>query len=103
MGLTPQIVFKASCNCPKTPLAPNNPIYDIERFGLKVPMRPFFAVTGATLAFMAFVFAGDGIKELQEGGYIGSTVLGWAPRSDFFTMSLRFAGGRARNAISLCL
>ncbi len=55
----------------------------IERFGLKIPMRPFFAVTGATLAFMAFVFAGDGIKELQEGGYVASTVLGWAPRSDF--------------------
>jgi high-affinity iron transporter len=56
----------------------------IERFGLKIPMRPFFAVTGATLSLMAFIFAGDGIKELQEGGYIGSTVLGWAPRSDFF-------------------
>jgi high-affinity iron transporter len=56
----------------------------IERFGLRVPMRPFFAVTGMTLAFMAFVFAGDGIKALQEGGYLGSTPLAWAPRSDFF-------------------
>jgi high-affinity iron transporter len=56
----------------------------IEKFGLKIPMRPFFAATGATLAFMAFVFAGDGVKELQEGGYIHSTVLSWAPRADFF-------------------
>ena len=55
----------------------------IERFGLKIPMRPFFAVTGATLAFMAFVFAGDGIKALQEGGYIGSTLVTWAPHNDF--------------------
>jgi high-affinity iron transporter len=55
----------------------------IERFGLKIPMRPFFAVTGATLAFMAFVFAGDGVKELQEGSYLPSTLLSWAPRSDF--------------------
>ena len=29
---------------------------------------------------MAFVFAGKGIAELQEGGVIGTTVLGWAPR-----------------------
>ena len=56
----------------------------IERFGLKIPMRPFFAATGATLAFMAFVFAGDGVKELQEGSYLPSTLLGWAPRNDFF-------------------
>lgn len=56
----------------------------IEKFGLKIPMRPFFAATGATLAFMAFVFAGDGVKELQEGGYIHSTLLSWAPRADFF-------------------
>ena len=55
----------------------------IERFGLKVPMRPFFAVTGATLAFMAFVFAGDGVKELQEGGYIASTLIANGPRSEF--------------------
>jgi high-affinity iron transporter len=56
----------------------------IERFGLRIPMRPFFAVTGATLAFMAFMFAGNGIKALQEGGYVGSTLLPWAPRYDFF-------------------
>jgi len=56
----------------------------IERFGLKVPMRPFFAATGATLAFMAFVFAGDGVKELQEGGYIPTTLVNGAPRADFF-------------------
>jgi len=56
----------------------------IERFGLRIPMRPFFAATGATLAFMAFVFAGDGVKELQEGGYLPSTLIQWAPRADFF-------------------
>lgn len=56
----------------------------IERFGLKIPMRPFFAATGATLAFMAFVFAGDGVKELQEGGYLPTTLIEWAPRADFF-------------------
>jgi high-affinity iron transporter len=55
----------------------------IERFGLRVPMRPFFAVSGATLAYMAFVFAGKGVKELQEGGYVGMTLVRGVPRNDF--------------------
>jgi hypothetical protein len=29
---------------------------------------------------MAFVFAGKGVAELQEGGVIATTVLPWAPR-----------------------
>ena len=56
----------------------------IEKFGIRIPLRPFFAVTGATLLLMAFVFAGTGVKELQEGGYIGSTLVPGAPRSEFF-------------------
>jgi len=55
----------------------------IEKFGLKIPMRPFFAVTGATLAYMAFVFAGNGVKELQEGGYVSTTIVPWGPRNEF--------------------
>jgi FTR1 family protein len=55
----------------------------IEAFGLKLPMRPFFAVTGATLAFLAFVFAGDGVKELQEGGYVASSLVSHGPRNEF--------------------
>jgi len=56
----------------------------IEKFGVRIPLRPFFAVTGATLLLMAFVFAGTGVKELQEGGYVPSTLVPGAPRSDFF-------------------
>jgi high-affinity iron transporter len=52
----------------------------IEKFGLRVPIRPFFAVTGAMLSYMAFVFAGQGIAELQAGGYVGLTPVAWAPR-----------------------
>lgn len=55
----------------------------IEKFGLKIPMRPFFAVTGATLAYMAFVFAGSGVKELQEGGYVSTTLVPDGPRNEF--------------------
>ena len=52
----------------------------INRFGVRLPLKPFFGVTSAFLYYMAFVFAGKGIAELQEGGLIGTTVLSWAPR-----------------------
>jgi high-affinity iron transporter len=52
----------------------------INRFGVRLPLKPLFAVTGALLYYMAFVFAGKGIAELQESGAISLTPLGWAPR-----------------------
>jgi hypothetical protein len=45
----------------------------IERFGVKLPLKPFFAITSGFLYYMAFVFAGKGIAELQGGGYVGVT------------------------------
>jgi len=50
------------------------------RFGMKIPMRPFFAITSAVLYYMAVVFAGSGIHELQEAGVVGLTPLAGAPR-----------------------
>ena len=48
------------------------------RYGIRIPLRPFFAVTSVLLYYMAFVFMGKGIRELQEGGVVGITVLpGW--------------------------
>ncbi len=52
----------------------------ISRFGMKVPLKPFFAVTSAMLYYMAFVFAGKGIADLQESGILGTSVVEWAPR-----------------------
>jgi high-affinity iron transporter len=52
----------------------------IERFGMRVPLKPFFAVTSAMLYYMAFVFAGKGIADLQESGLVRTTVIEWAPR-----------------------
>jgi high-affinity iron transporter len=49
------------------------------RFGVKIPMRPFFTVTSVLLYYMAFVFLGKGLRELQEGDAIGITVLPWMP------------------------
>jgi len=42
-------------------------------YGVRIPIRPFFAVTGVLLYLLAFKFAGGGIRELQEGGLIGVT------------------------------
>ncbi|MGH7585494.1 MAG: FTR1 family protein [Gemmatimonadales bacterium] len=55
----------------------------IQRFGVRLPLKPFFAVTSAFLYWMAFTFAGHGIAELQAGGVMSTTpVIGlpWAPR-----------------------
>jgi high-affinity iron transporter len=52
----------------------------IHRFGVRLPLKPFFGVTSAFLYYMAFVFAGQGIAELQEGGLLPTTPVGWAPR-----------------------
>ena len=49
------------------------------RFGVRIPMRPFFTVTSVLLYYMAFVFIGKGIRELQEGNAIGITVLKGMP------------------------
>lgn len=52
----------------------------INRFGVRLPLRAFFAVTSGFLYYMAFVFAGRGVAELQEGGLVSTTVVSWAPR-----------------------
>jgi high-affinity iron transporter len=52
----------------------------ISRFGLRLPLRPFFAVTSAFLYYMAFVFGGKGVAELQEGGLLPTTIIPGAPR-----------------------
>ncbi len=52
----------------------------INQLGLRVAMKPFFAVTGVMLYYMAFVFAGKGIAELQEAQVIPLTVIDGAPR-----------------------
>jgi len=52
----------------------------INRFGLRLPLKPFFGVTSAFLYYMAFVFAGKAVAELQEGGFVSTTIVLGAPR-----------------------
>jgi high-affinity iron transporter len=49
------------------------------RYGVRIPMRPFFTVTSILLYFMAFVFMGRGIRELQEGNIMPITVIAGGP------------------------
>lgn len=49
-------------------------IFMLFRYGsVKLPITPFFAVTGVLLFYMAFTFAGKGVVELQTGGAFSST------------------------------
>jgi high-affinity iron transporter len=52
------------------------------RYGVKIPMRPFFTVTSLLLYLMAFVFMGKGVRELQEGNIMPVTVIPGGPHID---------------------
>jgi FTR1 family protein len=52
----------------------------MSRLGVRVPIRPFFLLTGGFLYLMAIVFAGRGVCELQEAGVVGLTPVAGAPR-----------------------
>lgn len=45
------------------------------KYGVKIPMRPFFVFTSLLLFYLAFSFAGTGVHELQEAGSVGTTLV----------------------------
>ncbi len=47
----------------------------ILKLGLKIPLKYFFGATGTLLYIMAFIFAGNGIKELQAALWVPMTPL----------------------------
>jgi high-affinity iron transporter len=49
----------------------------IRKTSVKLPLRPFFQVTGYLLFAMAVVFAGNGVFELQSAAYLKTTPLRW--------------------------
>jgi high-affinity iron transporter len=55
----------------------------IRWFGVHVPMRSFFAVTGGLLYLLAIKFAGVGIRELQEAGWLAQHPVSWVPDAAF--------------------
>ena len=52
------------------------------RFGVRIPLRPFFSVTSVLLYYMAFVFLGKGIRELQEGNIVPLSAIRGFPHVD---------------------
>ncbi|HEU5358060.1 MAG TPA: cytochrome c/FTR1 family iron permease [Gemmatimonadales bacterium] len=58
----------------------------INRFGVRIPLKPFFAITSAFLYYMAFVFAGKGIAELQGAGVVSLTP--FSPEIRFPTLGI---------------
>ncbi len=53
--------------------------FAVLRFGMRLPIRPLFAVTGGLLYYLAVVFAGQGIRELQGAGWVAFTPLSGVP------------------------
>jgi len=51
----------------------------MQRYGTRLPLKPFFGVTSGLLYLMAFSFAGQGMAELQAAGYVPATPLAWVP------------------------
>jgi high-affinity iron transporter len=47
----------------------------IQRWGLRLPLKPFFAATGLLLTVLAVSFAGQGVAELQEAGWVPASPL----------------------------
>ena len=45
------------------------------RYSVRIPLRPFFSVTSVLLYYMAFVFMGKGVRELQEGNAMPITLI----------------------------
>ena len=56
-------------------------VYFLMRYGiLKLPVHLFFAVTGGLLYYMSFVFVGQGVMELIEGGVVQPSPIAWLPQ-----------------------
>ena len=71
------------------------------RYGVRIPMRPFFTVTSILLYYMAFVFMGKGIRELQEGNAIPLTAIRGFPHIEWLGLYPSWQGVLAQLALLL--
>jgi high-affinity iron transporter len=55
-------------------------VFTLFRLGLRIPLRHFFGASSVFLYLLAFVFAGQGIKDLQAAGWLSETPLYLLPR-----------------------
>lgn len=52
------------------------------RYGMRLPIGPFFAISALLMAILAVVFAGQGVAALQEAGVVDASVMAF-PRIDW--------------------
>jgi high-affinity iron transporter len=71
------------------------------RFGVKIPLRPFFSVTSVLLYYMAFVFTGKGIKELQEGDLVPISAIRGFPHVEWLGLYPTWQGVLAQLVLLL--
>jgi high-affinity iron transporter len=48
-------------------------VYGIFKLQVKIPLRLFFGASSVLLYLLAFVFAGEGVKDLQAVGWVSET------------------------------
>lgn len=64
--------------------------YAIVRLGLKLPLKRVFAATGSVMLYLAFVFIGKGLYNLQEAGVFAPHPLSLAPDHEALRQLLGF-------------
>jgi high-affinity iron transporter len=69
------------------------------RFGVRIPLRPFFTATSVLLYYMAFVFMGKGIREMQEGNAIPLTAIPGFPHVEWLGLYPSWQGVLAQFAL----
>jgi len=71
----------------------------IYRFGVRIRMRLFFGVTSVLLYYMAFVFTGKGVRELQEGNAIPLSAIPGFPSVEWLGLFPTWQGIAAQFAL----
>jgi high-affinity iron transporter len=72
------------------------------RLGARLPLRQFFLATGGLLYYLAVVFAGKGVAELQGAGWVSTSTVPWVPRVDVLGLYPTVETLAAQGALLLC-
>jgi high-affinity iron transporter len=60
--------------------------YVMLKFGVKIPIRPFFLISSLLVFYLCFKFAGMGVHGLQVSGLLPATQLNGIPTIDFLAV-----------------
>ena len=79
-------------------------VFMLVRYGaMKVPMGPFFIVTSALMYYLAFTFAGKGVRELQEANWVDASYVEWLPTIDLMGIYPTVEGVALQSALLFAL